>query len=74
MAQEHQNESITYAEMDYTEHHKTYGRFLGLVKYGSIFVVAVLLAMLASLIGSWGILGGLFMFVVSGAVLAYVLT
>ncbi len=33
------------APMDYAEHEKTYGLFLGLTKYGSIFCVALLAAM-----------------------------
>lgn len=73
MAQEYRNDPITYAKMDYAEHEKTYGRFLGLVKYGTIFVVAVLLGMLAYLIAGWGVLGGLFAFVAAGAVLYFVL-
>jgi hypothetical protein len=33
------------AEMDYQEHEKTYKAFLGLAKYGSLVVVALLIAM-----------------------------
>lgn len=33
------------AEMDYAEHDKTYHAFLGLAKYGSLFCVALLIAM-----------------------------
>ncbi len=35
----------TGAEMDYSEHEKTYKLFLGMAKYGSLFCVALLLAM-----------------------------
>ncbi len=73
MAEEYRNDPITYSKMDYSEHEKTYARFLGLVKYGSIFVVAVLLGMLAYLIAGWGILGGLFAFVASGLILSFFL-
>lgn len=73
LAQEYRNEPIAYAKMDYAEHDKTYARFLGLVKYGTISVVAILLGMLAYLIAGWGVLGGLFAFIASGAVLFFVL-
>jgi hypothetical protein len=33
------------ADMDYAEHDKTYHRFLGLAKYGSLVCVALLIAM-----------------------------
>ncbi len=74
LAEDFSNEPIVSAPMDYPQHERTYAGFLWLVKYGSIAIVAILLAMLASLIGSWGILGGLFVFIASGAVLAYVLS
>lgn len=74
MAEEHRDQTITYAEMDYAQHEKTYGLFLWLVKYGTIVTVAILLGMAVSLIGSWGILGGLFVFLASAAVLSYVLS
>ncbi|SFF13355.1 aa3 type cytochrome c oxidase subunit IV [Aureimonas phyllosphaerae] len=51
--------------MDYAEHDRTYMGFLGLVKYGSIAIVAILLAMLVGLIMNAGIImsvlaGGVF--------------
>lgn len=33
------------ADMDYSEHDKTYQRFIMLAKYGSLFCVALLIAM-----------------------------
>jgi len=36
--------------MDYAEHERTYGRFLGLVKWGSIFVIGLLVVMAITLI------------------------
>ena len=33
------------ADMDYSEHEKTYSGFLGLAKYGTLFCVALLIAM-----------------------------
>jgi hypothetical protein len=35
----------TGAKMDYSEHEKTYDRFLTLAKYGSLFCMALLAAM-----------------------------
>lgn len=72
MAEHYDNEPLTTAPMDYAEHERTYEGFLLLVKYGTIATVAVLLGMLASLIASWGIFGGLFAFVASFALLAVV--
>lgn len=75
MAEEHYylEEPIHTAPMDYDEHRKTYSRFLWLVKYGTIAVVAILLGMLAGLIASWGILGSLFVAIAAFVILAYVL-
>lgn len=58
MAEHHHpmDEPITTAPMDYAEHDKTYGRFLWLVKYGTIAVIAILLGMLAGLVAGWGII------------------
>jgi len=42
--------------MDYAEHNRTYAGFLGLVKYGSIGVVAILLGMLVGLIVGGGVI------------------
>jgi Bacterial aa3 type cytochrome c oxidase subunit IV len=36
--------------MDYAEHERTYAMFLGLVKWGSVFVVALLIGMAIFLI------------------------
>lgn len=36
--------------MDYAEHERTYAMFLGLVKWGSIFVVGLLVVMALTLI------------------------
>ena len=58
MAEHHHpmDEPITTGTMDYDEHNRTYGRFLWLVKYGAIAVIAILLGMLAGLVAGWGIL------------------
>ena len=38
----------TGAAMDYSEHEKTYTGFLAMTKYGSIAIIALLIAMAAS--------------------------
>ncbi|KAA0972281.1 aa3-type cytochrome c oxidase subunit IV [Aureimonas fodinaquatilis] len=73
MAEHHDLEPLTSAPMDYAEHQRTYDGFLLLVKYGTIVTVAILIGMLASLIGSWGVFGGLFAFAASGAILTVLL-
>ncbi|EAU40679.1 hypothetical protein FP2506_03094 [Fulvimarina pelagi HTCC2506] len=52
------------ADMDYAEHHRTYALFLSLFKWGTIIVVALLIAMAVSLVGSGGILGGVGSFLI----------
>ncbi len=53
-------------EMDYKEHDRTYAGFLGLVKYGSIAVIAILVFMLVTLVAGGGLIAG----VVSAGVFA----
>ncbi len=38
-----------YAEMDYTAHNNTFGRFIGLVKWGTI------LSVIAAIVAIWAI-------------------
>lgn len=52
------------AEMDYPEHDKTYALFLSLTKWGTIGVVALLIAMAAGILGGGGFIGGIATFVV----------
>jgi hypothetical protein len=44
------HDSSAGSAMDYSEHERTYEMFLGLVKWGSIFVVALLVGMAIFLI------------------------
>lgn len=60
--------------MDYNEHHRTYGRFLGLVKYGTIGVVGILLFMAVALVGKGGFIGGIVLAAVFVAVAAYLMS
>jgi len=53
--------------MDYAEHNRTYAGFLGLVKYGSIGVVAILLGMLVGLIVGGGVIMSLLTVIVFAA-------
>ena len=45
-----QSEHAAGSAMDYAEHERTYGMFLGLVTWGSIFVVVLLIGMAIALI------------------------
>ncbi len=45
-----QSEHAAGSAMDYAEHERTYERFLGLVKWGSIFVIVLLVGMAIGLI------------------------
>lgn len=45
MAEQMQGPVETGAAMDYNEHEKTYGLFLAGAKYGTIVIVALLIAM-----------------------------
>ncbi|WP_062207769.1 aa3-type cytochrome c oxidase subunit IV [Aureimonas sp. AU12] len=56
MAEEMGFELNKGAAMDYAEHKRTYAGFLGLVKYGSIGVIAILLGMLVGLIVGGGVI------------------
>jgi hypothetical protein len=44
------HDHATGSAMDYAEHERTYDTFLGLVKWGTIFVVALLVGMAIFLI------------------------
>ncbi len=46
------------AAMDYKEHERTYSAFLGAAKYGTLFLVALLLGMTAGFFTGAGLLGG----------------
>ncbi len=61
------------AEMDYPEHEKTYSRFLMLAKYGSLHVVALLIAMAFAFFGGGGLFSGFILFVLISAVGYYLL-
>ena len=51
------------APMDYPEHEKTYRLFLGLAKYGTLHVVALLIAMAFAFFTSAGFFSALILFI-----------
>ncbi|PZO74576.1 MAG: aa3-type cytochrome c oxidase subunit IV [Mesorhizobium amorphae] len=59
------------AKMDYAEHTKTYDRFLILTKYGTIAVVALLVAMAFGLLGGGGFISSVILFVLLVAVASF---
>lgn len=61
------------AEMDYSEHEKTYSLFLGLTKYVSLVTAALLLAMAFGFFTSAGFFSATILFILICAVGAYLL-
>lgn len=59
------------AEMDYSEHEKTYGRFLAMTKYGTLAVVAVLIAMAFGFFTDAGFISSVILWLLVIAVGAY---
>lgn len=68
MAEQQGYEIGAGAKMDYREHEKTYGLFLNLIKFGTIWVIAILLGMLVGLMAAGGFIGGVGTFLVFGIV------
>ncbi|MGC4026852.1 MAG: aa3-type cytochrome c oxidase subunit IV [Mesorhizobium sp.] len=50
------------AAMDYSEHDKTYNMFLGLTKYGTLFCVALMVAMAFGFFTSAGLISSVILF------------
>lgn len=61
------------AEMDYSEHEKTYSGFLALAKYGSLHTAALLIAMAFGFFTSAGLVSATILFVLICAVGIYLL-
>jgi small-conductance mechanosensitive channel len=73
MAEQMSGPVETGAEMDYSEHEKTYEMFLAGAKYGTIIVVALLIAMAAYFFTSAGAIASFLLFLVlsiGGSILA----
>lgn len=56
------------AEMDYPEHEKTYKLFIGMFKWGSVVIIALLVGMLVGLIMGSSVIASVFAFIVTLAV------
>ena len=52
------------APMDYQEHEKTYNLFVNGAKYGSMSIVALLIAMAAGFFGGFGFFPALILFLI----------
>jgi len=61
------------AEMDYPEHEKSYRLFVGLAKYGTLHVLALLIAMAFGFFTSAGFFSSLILFILISAVGIYLL-
>ncbi|MEO9613497.1 MAG: aa3-type cytochrome c oxidase subunit IV [Nitratireductor sp.] len=63
----------TGADMDYSEHEKTYGMFVSLTKYGSIVCAALLIAMAFGFFAGGGFIASTILFMIVVALAAYIL-
>ncbi len=63
----------TGAEIDYAEHEKTYHLFLALAKYGSLHVIALLIAMAFGFFTTAGFFSSLILFILIVALGVYVM-
>lgn len=63
MAEHHTGPLETGAPMDYAEHEKTYNFFLVATKFGTLFCVALLIAMAAGFFTSAGFFSAFVLFV-----------
>ncbi|PSM17520.1 MULTISPECIES: aa3-type cytochrome c oxidase subunit IV [Nitratireductor] len=63
----------TGADMDYSEHEKTYGMFVSLTKYGSIVCAAILIAMAFGFFAGGGFIASTILFLIVVALAAYIL-
>lgn len=61
------------AKMDYDEHEKTYSVFLVMTKYGTLFCVALLIAMAFGFFAGGGFISATILFVLINAIGAYIL-
>jgi hypothetical protein len=61
------------AKMDYPEHEKTYRLFVGLAKYGSLHVAALLIAMAFGFFTSAGFFSSLILFILISMIGVYLL-
>jgi hypothetical protein len=64
MAEHHTGPVEVGAPMDYKEHESTYNLFIAAAKYGTMFLVALLLGMTAGFFTGGGLLGGILVFLI----------
>ena len=64
MAEHHSGPVEMGAPMDYPEHEKTYNFFIAAAKYGTLFCVALLIAMAAGFFTSAGFFSALLLFII----------
>ena len=64
MAEHHSGPVEMGAPMDYPEHEKTYNLFVNGAKYGTLFCVALLVAMAAGFFTSAGFFSGLLLLII----------
>lgn len=64
MAEHHSGPVEMGAPMDYPEHEKTYNMFVNGAKYGTLFCVALLVAMAAGFFTSAGFFSGLLLLII----------
>ena len=64
MAEHHSGPVETGAAMDYAEHEKTYNLFVNAAKYGTLFCVALLVAMAAGFFTSAGFFSALLLLII----------
>ncbi len=67
MSEHHTGPAEVGAAMDYPEHEKTYNGFLNVAKYGTVVIVALLVAMAAGFFTAGGWVGGVFTFIILAA-------
>ncbi|MCT7667016.1 aa3-type cytochrome c oxidase subunit IV [Shinella kummerowiae] len=64
MAEHHSGPVEMGAPMDYPEHEKTYNFFINAAKFGTLFCVALLIAMAAGFFTSAGFFSALLLFII----------
>lgn len=64
MSEHHSGPIETGAPMNYAEHEKTYGLFINGAKYGTVMVLALMVAMAIGFFAGGGFFGGLVLFIV----------
>ncbi|MVA95892.1 aa3-type cytochrome c oxidase subunit IV [Nitratireductor sp. CAU 1489] len=63
----------TGADMDYSEHEKTYATFVSLAKYSSIVCAAIMIAMAFGFFAGGGFIASTVLFLIVVALAAYIL-